>query len=282
MKLLRYGRPGKEKPGLLDQAGRIRDLSGRIEDITPATLAPASLARLARIKPESLPAVRGRPRLGVPVGGIGKMICVGLNYTDHAKELGWPLPPEPPLFSKAISAIVGPDDDVQLPRGSKKSDWEVELGIIIGRTARYVSRRDALDHVAGYCVCNDVSERAYQLERGGQWIKGKSADTFGPIGPWLVTRDEVPNPQALRLWLEVNGERMQDSSTAKMIAGVATLISYISGFLTLHPGDVIATGTPSGVGTGRKPQRFLKPGDVMRLGVEGLGEQCQRVVRYKR
>ncbi len=280
MKLLRYGRPGKEKPGLLDADGRLRDLSGKITDITPATLSPAGLAKLAKLKTASLPLVRGRPRIGTPVAGIGKLICVGLNYVEHAKEAGLPIPPEPILFSKPTSCIVGPNDNVMLPKGSKKSDWEVELGIVIGRTARHVSKRDALSYAAGYCVVNDVSEREYQLERGGQWIKGKGADTFGPIGPWLVTSDEVGDPNKLDLWLDINGERMQTGSTSGMIANAAACISYISRFMTLDPGDVIATGTPPGVGMGQKPPRFLKPGDVMTLGITGLGAQTQRVVKY--
>ena len=278
MKLLRYGQPGHEKPGLLDAQGRIRDLSGVVEDLTPEVLAEDRLAPLRALDPAALPPVGGAPRLGVPVAGIGKLVCVGLNYIDHAKESGMPVPEEPVVFMKATTALNGPNDPVVLPRESEKTDWEVELGIVIGRTARYVEEGDALTHVAGYTVVNDVSERAFQLERGGQWVKGKSCDTFAPVGPWLVSRDEVPDPHNLSLWLEVNGQRMQDGHTSLMIFSVANLVSYISRFMTLAPGDVISTGTPPGVGAGRKPPVFLKPGDVMRLGVEGLGEQRQEVV----
>jgi 2-keto-4-pentenoate hydratase/2-oxohepta-3-ene-1,7-dioic acid hydratase in catechol pathway len=281
MKLLRYGRPGREKPGLLDADGRIRDLSGVIDDLTPDQLAPGALAKLKKLKPAGLPLVRGKPRLGPPVAGIGKFICIGLNYADHAKEAGQPIPNEPIIFMKATTAVCGPNDPIIIPKGSKKTDWEVELGVVIGRTARYVAKEKALDCVAGYCTANDVSEREFQLERGGQWTKGKSADSFGPIGPWLVTRDEVKDPQKLKLWLAVNGSRVQDGSTATMIFGVAHLVSYLSQFMTLMPGDVISTGTPPGVGLGMKPPRFLKAGDVVTLGVEGLGEQRQEVVAYK-
>ena len=287
MKLLRYGPPGKEKPGLLDAAGKLRDLSGVIPDLGPAQLGDAALARLRRLEPEQLPLVRGRPRIGCPVAGIGKFIAIGLNYADHAAEAGLPLPAEPVIFTKAISCIQGPNDDVMLPRGSKKSDWEVELGVVIGATARHVAQKDALGCVAGYCVVNDVSEREYQIERGGTWDKGKGCDTFGPIGPWLVTRDEVPNPQRLGLWLELNGERMQTGDTRTMIFSVAELVSYVSRFMTLMPGDVLTTGTPPGVGMGRRSAlgqpapRFLKAGDVMTLGVQGLGEQRQRVVAFQ-
>jgi 2-keto-4-pentenoate hydratase/2-oxohepta-3-ene-1,7-dioic acid hydratase in catechol pathway len=281
MKLLRYGRPGKEKPGLVDEDGHIRDLSKVIDDVTPAVLAAASLSKLKKLNLARLPRVAGKPRIGAPISGIGKFVAIGLNYVDHAKEAGMPIPSEPIIFMKATSCIVGPNDPVMLPRGSKKGDWEVELGVVIGRTARYVEEAKALDYVAGYCTCNDVSEREFQMERGGQWVKGKSADTFGPIGPWLVTKDEVRDPQKLKLWLDLNGKRVQNGSTATMIFGVANLVSYISRFMTLEPGDVITTGTPPGVGAGMKPQRFLKPGDVMRLGVEGLGEQMQNVIAYK-
>jgi 2-keto-4-pentenoate hydratase/2-oxohepta-3-ene-1,7-dioic acid hydratase in catechol pathway len=268
---------------MIDGEGRLRDLSKVVKDITAETLSPALITRLRKLKVGSLKPVKGRPRLGPPVGGIRKFIAVGLNYADHARESGAQVPREPILFTKAISCIVGPNDNVMLPRDSRKTDWEVELGVVIGRTARYVSEASALDYVAGYCVSNDVSEREYQLERGSQWDKGKGADTFGPLGPWLVTRDEVPDPQKLRLWLDINGQRQQNSTTGQMIFGVATLVSYISQFITLWPGDVIATGTPSGVGMGQKPApRYLVAGDVVRLGVEGLGEQQQKVVAAKR
>ena len=282
MKLVRYGPAGREKPGMIDCAGRLRDLSGVVDDITPDTLGRRALARLGRVKPARLPLLGGRRRLGPPVNRIGKLVAVGLNYADHAKETGLPIPDEPVLFMKATSAISGPFDPVMLPKGSKKTDWEVELGIVMGRTARYVPKKAALGHVAGYCVVNDVSERAHQLEGGGQWVKGKSADSFAPVGPWLVTRDEIPRPDRLALWLEVNGMRMQDGNTRTMIQGVASLVSYISRHMTLNAGDLIITGTPPGVGLGRKPPRFLKPGDVMELGVEGLGEQRHRVIAYRR
>lgn len=281
MKLLRYGRPGREKPGIVDSQGRIRDLSGIIADITPEVISPKGLERLARVKVERLPAVEGRQRIGIPVAGIRNFLAIGLNYTDHAAETGAPVPKEPIIFTKHLSCLAGPNDDVVLPRGSKKGDWEVELGFVIGTAARNVSKRDALKHVAGYCVVNDVSEREYQLERHGQWVKGKSLDTFGPVGPWLVTIDEVKNPQRLRLWLELNGKRVQDGTTANMIFGVVHLVSYLSQFMTLMPGDLVCTGTPAGVGLGMKPPRFLKPGDVMHLGIDGLGEQRQKVVRAK-
>lgn len=280
MKLVRFGNPGAEKPGLIDGTGTLRDLSGHIKDIDPQQLAPEKLASLAKIDPGTLPAVSGNPRLGTPISGIGKIIAVGLNYVAHAKEAGMPIPTEPVLFTKHINSISGPNDDVVLPRGSKKADWEVELAIVIGRKASYVSEAEALDYVVGYMVCNDVSEREYQIERGGQWMKGKSCDTFCPLGPWLVTKDEIPDPQKLDLWLEVNGERLQNSNTSDMIFPVKKIVSYISEFLTLMPGDVIPTGTPFGVGLGLKPQRFLKPGDVMRLGITGLGEQQQKVVAW--
>jgi len=281
MKLVRYGKPGKEKPGLMDAAGKLRDLSGLVADIGPGQLSDAALAKLRKIKTDTLPLVRGKPRLGCPVTGTGKFVAIGLNYADHAAEAGLPIPKEPIIFMKATSCMQGPDDAVMLPKGSVKSDWEAELGIVIGTRARYVSQKSALDHVAGYCVVNDVSEREYQIERGGTWDKGKCCDTFGPIGPWLVTRDEVPNPQKLDMWLEVNGRRMQAGNTRTMIFGVAKIISYVSQFMTLEPGDVITTGTPPGVGMGAKPPIYLKKGDVMRLGIEGLGEQQQLVVPFK-
>lgn len=281
MRLLRYGPAGAERPGLVDRDGQIRDLSGLIPDIGPATLDDATIARLRAIDPGDLPYVSGKPRIGPCVGQVSKFICIGLNYSDHAAESGMAVPPEPVLFMKATSAICGPDDNVIIPRNSTKTDWEVELGVVIGKTARYVDESSALDHVAGYCVVNDVSERAFQIERSGQWVKGKSADTFGPLGPWLVTRDEVPDPQDLSMWLEVNGHRYQHGSTATMVYGVRFLVHYLSQFMTLLPGDVISTGTPPGVGMGQKPPTYLKPGDVIRLGVEGLGEQHQTVVAYE-
>jgi 2,4-didehydro-3-deoxy-L-rhamnonate hydrolase len=280
MKLLRHGAKGAEKPALLDAGGQVRDLSSVLADITAATLTPDSLARLADIDPGTLPVVP-QGRLAPPWSGMGKFICVGLNYADHAAESGAPIPKEPVLFMKTTSALVGCNDPVVMPQGSVKTDWEVELGVVIGSKARYVSEADALSHVAGYCVVNDVSEREYQLERGGgQWDKGKGCDTFGPIGPWLVTRDEVPDPQALSMWLEVSGKRFQNGSTKTMIFGVATLVSYISRFMTLYPGDLISTGTPPGVGLGQKPPLYLKAGDEMRLSIEGLGEQRQRVYAW--
>ncbi len=282
MKLVRYGPAGREKAGMVDCAGRLRDLSGIIDDITPDTLRPSALARLRHIKPARLPLLGRRHRLGPPVNRVGKLVAVGLNYADHAKETGMPIPDEPVLFMKATSAISGPNDPVMLPKGSRKTDWEVELAIVMGGTARYVPKKAALGHVAGYCVVNDVSERAHQLEGGGQWVKGKSADSFAPVGPWLVTRDEIPRPDRLGLWLEVNGMRMQDGNTRTMIQGVAALVSYISRHMTLNAGDLITTGTPPGVGLGRKPPLFLKPGDVMELGVDGLGEQRQRVIAYRK
>lgn len=279
MKLLRFGAAGAEKPGLLDPDGVIRDLSAVIEDFNPDTISDATFAKIAALDPKNLPAVSGNPRIGACIAKPGKFICIGLNYSDHAAEAGMQVPPEPIIFFKATSAVCGPNDDIEIPRGSEKSDWEVELGIVIGKQAKYVTEAEALDHVAGYCVVNDVSERAFQLEHAGQWVKGKSHDTFGPIGPWLVTRDEIANPQNLRLWLELNGERVQNGSTATMVYGVAHLISYLSKFMTLQPGDIITTGTPPGVGMGMTPQRFLKPGDVMQLGVEGLGSQRQKTVQ---
>jgi 2,4-diketo-3-deoxy-L-fuconate hydrolase len=281
MKLVRYGKPGKEKPGLIDAQGKLRDLSAVIPDLGPAQLGDVALAKLSRLNPEKLPLVRGKPRMGCPVSGVSKFIAIGLNYADHAAEAGMPIPAEPVVFTKAISCIQGPDDPVMLPKGSKKTDWEVELGVVIGKRARYVPQKDALTHVAGYCTINDISEREYQLERGGTWDKGKGCDTFGPIGPWLVTRDEVSNPQKLDLWLELNGQRIQNGNTKTMVFSVAKIISYLSQFMTLMPGDVITTGTPPGVGMGMKPQVFLKPGDTLVAGVAGLGEQRQTVVPFK-
>ncbi|RUW26885.1 MULTISPECIES: fumarylacetoacetate hydrolase family protein [unclassified Mesorhizobium] len=275
MKLLRYGEVGSERPGLLDADGTIRDLSAHVADIGGTALHPASLDMLAKLDAKSLPAVSGSPRIGACVAGTGKFICIGLNYSDHAAETGATVPPEPIIFMKASSAIVGPDDDVLIPRGSVKTDWEVELGVVIGKTAKYVSEADALDYVAGYCVSHDVSERAFQAERQGQWTKGKSCDTFGPIGPWLVTKDEVADPQNIKMWLTVNGKTMQNGSTKTMVYGVAYLVSYLSQFMSLHPGDIISTGTPPGVGLGMKPPVFLKAGDVVELGIEGLGQQKQ-------
>ena len=282
MKLVRYGKPGKEKPGMIDAEGRLRDLSTVIPDLGPDQLNDAALARLRRLKPQSLALVPGKPRLGAPVANIGKFIAIGLNYADHAAEAGMPIPKEPVMFTKAISCIQGPNDPVMLPKGSVKTDWEAELGVVIGQRARYVSQKEALNFVAGYCAVNDISEREFQIERGGTWDKGKGCDSFGPLGPWLVTRDEVPNPQKLALWLEVNGQRMQSGSSKTMIFGVAKIVSYVSQFITLMPGDVITTGTPPGVGMGRKPQQFLKAGDTITMGVEGLGEQRQTVVAFKR
>ncbi len=280
MKLLRYGPSGREKPGMLDKDGNIRDLSKVITQIDDAMLAPRNLARIARVKPETLAIVRGNPRLGVPYAGISKFVAVGLNYSDHAAESGMPIPKEPILFMKATTCLTGPNDDVIQPKASTKLDWEVELGIVIGTKAQYVSEAKALEHVAGYCVVNDVSERDFQLERGSQWDRGKGCDTFGPVGPWLVTTDEITNPQTLDMWLDVNGEKRQRGSTRTMIFGCANLVSYISQFMTLLPGDIITTGTPPGVGLGMKPPQYLKPGDVMTLGIAGLGEQRQRVVAY--
>ena len=283
MKLLRYGPKGKEKPGLVDADGRIRDISRHVKDITPATLDNATLAKLKKLKPEKLPAVKGKPRIGCPINGVPKFIAIGLNYIDHAKESGAPIPKEPVIFTKATSCIGGPNDPIMLPKGSQKCDWEVELGVVIGRTARYVPEDKALNYVFGYCTINDVSEREFQLERsGGQWDKGKGCDTFGPIGPWLVTRDEVKNVQDLDMWLTVNGEKRQNGNTRTMIFNVAKLVSYVSEFMTLVPGDVITTGTPPGVGLGMKPTPvYLKAGDVVRLGIQGLGDQEQKVVPFK-
>jgi len=281
MKLVRYGNPGKEKPGLIDAQGTLRDLSKVVPDIGPAQLDAAVLAKLAKLDTAKLPTVRGTPRMGCPVNGVGKFIAIGLNYADHAAESGAPIPKEPIVFMKATTCIQGPNDPVMLPKGSVKSDWEVELGIVIGTRARYVTQKAALEHVAGYCTINDVSEREYQIERGPQWDKGKGCDTFGPIGPWLVTRDEITNVQKLSMWLDLNGKRMQTGNTKTMIFGVAKLVSYVSQFMTLMPGDVITTGTPPGVGLGMKPPLYLKKGDVMTLGIEGLGEQRQVVVPFK-
>ena len=282
MKLLRYGPPGQERPGLLDNAGRVRDLSALVDDVAGDTLTPAGIARLSGIDPTTLPLVEGTPqqdlRLGPCVGRVGKFICIGLNYADHAAESGLPVPTEPVVFAKWTSAITGPDDDVQIPRGSVKTDWEVELGVVIGQGGSYIEEADALKHVAGYCVVNDVSEREWQLERGTQWDKGKGCDTFGPIGPWLVTADEVPNPQELNLWLEIDGHRFQNGNTRTMVFNVAQIVSYLSKFMSLQPGDVISTGTPPGVGLGQKPPVYLKPGQTMRLGIEGLGVQTQKTV----
>jgi ureidoglycolate lyase len=281
MKLLRHGPAGQEKPGLLDRDGKIRDLSGVVRDIDGEALSPASLDRLRRLDPTTLPLVSGSPRLGACVGNISKIVAIGLNYRLHAEEAGAPIPKEPIFFMKAPSSICGPNDDVIIPKGSEKTDYEVELGIVIGTKASYIAVHDAPKHIAGYCVVNDVSEREYQMERGGQWTKGKSADTFCPMGPWLVTADEVPDAGKLQLWTEVNGERRQNSNTSDLIFGVDHIVSYVSHFMTLMPGDVIPTGTPSGVGLGFKPPKFLKAGDVMRLSVEGLGEQTQRLVSYR-
>jgi 2-keto-4-pentenoate hydratase/2-oxohepta-3-ene-1,7-dioic acid hydratase in catechol pathway len=280
MKLLRYGPPGREKPGLCDADGNIRDLSKVIVQIDDRTLAPASLAKLRRIDPRTLPLVKGSPRLGVPYAGISKFVAVGLNYSDHAAESNMPIPKEPILFMKATTSLCGPDDDVIQPRDSTKLDWEVELGIVIGTKAQYVPESEALAHVAGYCVVNDISERDFQLERGSQWDRGKGCDTFGPVGPWLVTTDEIPDPQSLDLWLDVNGEKRQRGNTRTMIFGCAHLVSYISRFMTLLPGDIITTGTPPGVGLGMKPPKYLAVGDTITLGIRGLGEQRQRVVAW--
>lgn len=278
MRLVRYGAKGAEKPALLDHTGVLRDLSAHVEDITPDVLAPEMLAQLSRLDPSQLSPIQISGRLGAPVANVPKFIGIGLNFADHALEAGLEAPPEPIFFMKAISCLNGPDDDVVLPRGSKKSDWEVELGVVIGKTARYIDKADALNHVAGYVLVNDISERAFQKELGSQWDKGKGCDTFGPVGPWLVTKDEIPDPQDLNMWLNVNGKRMQTGNTRTMIFGVAEIISYVSRFLTLQPGDIITTGTPPGVGEGQKPDKiFLKAGDVMHLGIDGLGEQRQKV-----
>lgn len=277
MKLMRVGQPGQEKPAILDAEGKVRDLSAHVKDIGGEAISPEGLKAIAALDLASLP-VLDDTRIGACVAGTGKFICIGLNYSDHAAETGAKVPPEPVIFMKATSAIVGPDDDVIIPRGSEKTDWEVELGVVIGKTAKYVSEADAMDYVAGYCVSHDVSERAFQTERQGQWTKGKSCDTFGPIGPWLVTKDEISDPQNLGMWLKVNGETMQNGSSKTMVYGVANVVSYLSQFMSLHPGDVISTGTPPGVGLGMKPPRYLKAGDVVELGIEGLGTQKQTFV----
>ena len=278
MKLVRYGAIGQEKPGLIDKSGQLRDLSDHVKDLNGEAYAPAALVKLATLDPAKLPAVSGKPRIGAPVTGISKFVAIGLNYVDHAKETGAQIPTEPIFFLKANTALSGPNDSVQKPRGSTKLDWEVEIAAIIGTRAKYVSEADALNHVAGYCVCNDVSERNFQIERLGQWTKGKSHDTFGPLGPWLVTKDEIPDVQKLSMWLDVNGERRQTGSTSTMIFNMAKCISYVSQFLTLLPGDIVTTGTPPGVGSGMKPPKFLNVGDVVTLGIEGLGEQRQEIV----
>ena len=281
MKLLRYGPPGQEKPGLLDTAGKIRDLSGIVSDIAADTLLPAGLAKLAALDTSTLPVVADGVRLGACVGRIGKFICIGLNYIDHAKESNAPEPSEPVVFGKWTSAVVGPNDAIEIPRNSVKTDWEVELGVVIGKPGRYIDEADALSHVAGYCVINDVSEREFQLERGGTWDKGKGCDTFGPTGPWLVTADEIPDPHALRMWLEVDGKRYQDGNSGNMIFRIPAIVSYLSNMMSLQAGDVISTGTPKGVGLGQKPPVYLRAGNVIRLGIDGLGEQRQEVISYR-
>ena len=278
MRLLRYGAKGQEQPGMLDRDGRIRSLAGVVPDIAGEALSDAGLARLRAVDPATLPLVDGSPRLGPCVGGVGKFVCIGLNYADHAAESGLKVPPEPVMFLKATSAICGPDDPVEIPRGSEKTDWEVELGVVIGTPGKYIAEADAMAHVAGYCVINDVSERAFQTERSGQWTKGKSHDTFGPLGPWLVTKDEIPDPNNLHMWLEVDGKRYQNGSTSTMVYKVPFLVSYLSQFVSLQAGDVISTGTPPGVGMGQKPPLYLRPGQTMRLGIEGLGVQSQVTV----
>jgi 2-keto-4-pentenoate hydratase/2-oxohepta-3-ene-1,7-dioic acid hydratase in catechol pathway len=281
MRLLRYGASGKEKPGMADRDGNIRDLSKVVSQVDDAMLSPRNLARLARVKPETLPIVRGNPRLGVPYAGISKFVAIGLNYRDHAEEAGLPIPAEPVVFMKASTCLCGPNDDTIMPKNSQKLDYEVELGVVIGTKAQHVPESKALDYVAGYAVVNDISERNFQLERGSQWDRGKGCDTFGPVGPWLVTTDEITDPQSLDLWLDVNGEKRQRGNTRTMVFGCAHLVSYISQFMTLLPGDIITTGTPPGVGLGMKPPQYLKVGDVITLGITGLGEQKQRVVAYK-
>jgi 2,4-didehydro-3-deoxy-L-rhamnonate hydrolase len=281
MKLVRWGKPGKEKPGIVDADGKIRDLSETVPDIAGGVLSPEGLAKLAKVKTDKLPLVRGRPRLGACVGHVPNFYAVGLNYADHAAETGAPIPKEPILFNKATSCIMGPNDEIVIPKGSVKTDWEVELAIVIGSRASYVSEKDAMDVIAGFCICNDISEREFQIERGGQWMKGKGCPTFGPIGPWLVTKDEIANVQNLGMWLDLNGTRVQNGSTKTMIFGVAHIVSYMSQFMQLLPGDVITTGTPPGVGLGMKPPKFLKAGDVMRVGIEGLGEQKQLVTAWQ-
>jgi len=278
MKLVRYGTVGHERPGLIDKSGQLRDLSGHVQDFSGDAFSPASLTRLAGLDPALLPAVEGKPRIGAPVGGLPKFIAIGLNYSDHAAEVGMPIPAEPIIFMKANNSLCGPNDAVQKPRGSTKLDWEVEIAVVIGTAAKYVTEANALNHVAGYCICNDVSERNFQIERLGQWTKGKSHDTFGPLGPWLVTRDEIANAQKLSMWLDVNGKRCQTGSTATMVFNIPKIVSYVSEFLTLMPGDIITTGTPPGVGSGMKPPKFLNVGDVVTLGIEGLGEQRQEIV----
>ena len=279
MKLLRYGEVGQEKPGMLDSDGNIRDLSEQISDVSGGNLSDEQLQILSQLDPTQLPLVEGNPRIGACVNNVGKFICIGLNYSDHAAEAGLKVPPEPVVFFKATSAICGPNDDIEIPRTSTKTDWEVELGVVIGKKAKYIDEADALDYVAGYCVINDISERDFQIERAGQWVKGKSCDTFGPIGPWLVTRDEIPDPQALPMYLEVNGNRYQNGTTETMVYGVAHVVAYLSQFMSLQPGDIISTGTPPGVGLGQKPEPFyLKAGDTMKLGIDGLGVQSQRTV----
>jgi len=281
MKLVRYGAVGKEKPGLIDAAGKLRDLSKVVKDFDGAALSPAALAKIAKLKTDALPLVKGKPRMGCPVAKVGKFIAIGLNFYDHAEESGMAVPKEPVVFMKTINCIQGPNDNVMLPKGSVKTDWEVELGIVIGTRARYVTQKAATDYVAGYCLINDVSEREFQLERGPQWDKGKGCDTFGPIGPWLATKDDIADIHKCAMWLDVNGVRMQTGTTKKMIFNVPKIVSYLSTFMTLEPGDIITTGTPPGVGLGMKPPKFLKAGDVMTLGIEGLGEQRQVVVPFK-
>jgi 2,4-diketo-3-deoxy-L-fuconate hydrolase len=282
MKLVRYGPAGKEKPGIIDKNGKLRSLAKVVSDITPETLAAGAIAKIKKAKIEKLPLVSGKPRLGSPVGKVGNFPAIGLNYADHAAEAGQPIPKEPIIFSKAPNCIVGPNDNVMIPQGSTKLDWEIEIAIIIGKRARYVEEKDAVKHIAGYAVCNDISERAFQLEGTGQWMKGKCAETFGPLGPWLVTTDEIKDPQKLSMYLDVNGKRMQTGNTKTMIFSCAFIVSYVSKFMVLEPGDVITTGTPPGVGLGMKPQVFLKAGDVMTLGIEGLGDQKQKVVPFKK
>jgi len=281
MKLVRYGKPGKEKPGLIDAQGKLRDLSAIVPDIGPKQLSAKGLAKLAKVKADKLPLVKGKPRYGCPFTGATKFVAIGLNYSDHAAETGNPIPKEPIIFHKTLSSMQGPDDDIMLPKGSVKTDWEIELGIVIGTRTSYVSKKDALKHVAGYVLVNDVSEREYQMERGGQWTKGKGCDTFGPIGPWLVTSDEIANPQRLDMWLDVNGQPRQRGNTKTMIFDCATIVSYCSQFMTLNPGDIITTGTPPGVGVGMKPPQFLRAGDTLALGIAGLGEQHAKVVKFK-
>lgn len=282
MKLVRYGAPGREKPGIIDKNGKLRSLAKIVSDITPETLAAGAINKIKKAKIEKLPLVSGKPRLGAPVGKVGNFPAIGLNYADHAAEAGQPIPKEPIIFAKAPNCIVGPNDNVMIPKGSTKLDWEIEIAIVIGKRARYVEEKDAVKHIAGYAVCNDISERAFQLEGTGQWMKGKCAETFGPLGPWLVTTDEIKDPQKLSMYLDLNGKRMQTGNTKTMIFSCAYIVSYVSKFMVLEPGDVITTGTPPGVGLGMKPQVFLKAGDVMTLGIEGLGDQKQKVVAFKK